>query len=182
MWDWPWAVVRAVEFRWPSGWPARAGLGRRMPPGGAARVAPDAGLVAASPCGTGWRGSSWCRRAGRRTSQADQHRQGKREADPAGELVDVVQAGAGDTAEQDMGNGQDDGGRPRPEGEGPVAQAEHAGQAGEDDPNTGGAAADGQGPAAAPQEQALDPVQAGRADPRPRPELSNWRPQRRPIQ
>ena len=97
--------------------------------------------------------------------QADQHRQGEREADPAGELVDVAPAGAGHIAEQDMGNGPDDGGRPCPEGEGPIAKAEHAGQAWEDDPNTGGAAADGQGLAAAPQEQALDPVQAGQADP-----------------
>ena len=77
----------------------------------------------------------------------------------------MAPAGAGDVAEQHVGHRPGGRGRPGPEGEGPVAQAEHAGQAGEHDPGPGGGPADEQGPAAAPQQDGLDPVQPGRADP-----------------
>jgi hypothetical protein len=88
-----------------------------------------------------------------------------------GEAVDLRPASAGGVAEQDMGHRPDHGGHPSPEGEDSVAQPEHAGQAGQHYPSAGGAAAHDQGPAATPQQQRLDLVQAGRADPAPKGEL-----------
>jgi hypothetical protein len=81
-----------------------------------------------------------------------------------------------------MGHRPDHGGHPGPEGEDSMAQPEHAGQAGQHDPSAGGGAADHQGPAATPQQQRLNLVQAGPTDPAPEGELSRRGPQRRPIQ
>src|SRR5215218_11441920 len=99
--------------------------------------------------------------------QGDHHRQGEPEADPADELVDMAPAGTSGIAEQDMGDRPEGGGRPGPGREGPVAQPQHAGQAGQHHPGPSGATADDQGPAAAPQQQALHRVEAGRPDPPP---------------
>src|SRR5512132_2567307 len=114
-----------------------------------------AGLGAAPPCGDGLAGlvlvsSGPAQQPG--DGQGDHHGPGEGDADPAGELVDMAPAGTGGIAEQDMGGRPDGRGRAGPEGEDPVAQPQHAGQAGEHDPGAGGAAADDQGPAAAPQQ------------------------------
>jgi hypothetical protein len=75
-----------------------------------------------------------------------------------------------------MGNSPDDGGRPRPEGEGPVAQADRVGQARADDPNT--AMPRPTARARPPPRSSRPSTRCRRAGPtrRPRPELSSWGP------
>jgi hypothetical protein len=91
-------------------------------------------------------------------------------------MVDVAPAGAGGVAGQDVDHGPGGGGHSGPEGEGPVAQPERAGQAGEHDPGPGGAAAHQQGPAATAPQQRPGPLQPCRPDPAAEPGGEQTRP------
>jgi hypothetical protein len=137
---------------------ARAILTSAPPPGPAEPpwLPPSWSGSATSPCPP-------CPQPG--NGQPGGHGQADGDTHPAAEQLDVAPAGPGGVPGQDVGRRPQRRRHPGPDGEDPVAQAEHAGQPGQHHPGPGGAAGDRKGPAAAPQQQRLDPVQPGRPDP-----------------